>query len=63
LEPVVIPCTFNKATTTVDKTWRISFDCQEGITHEVNRLVQKSEEMLYIVVLTESEYNAQRKNA
>ena len=56
MNPIVIQAKFNKALTTVDGGWRISFDTGEQMAEAVAALSKKKHEVLYVVVMTKAQF-------
>ena len=50
---IVLDAIFNKATTTVDGGWRISFDCPNNEAQNISQISQLQGTKFHLVVLTE----------
>lgn len=57
-EPIALQCTFSKATTLVDGGWRISFDSSEFSGDIVAKIASLKENNIYLVVMTEDQYQS-----
>lgn len=57
MEPIVIQATFNKATTTVDSGWRLSFDTGEEMSEACARLSKMRDQVLYVVVMNQAQFS------
>lgn len=60
-EPIAIQAVFNKAVTTVDGGWRISFDTSEDMAAKIAELSLQRGESLYVVVMTEAQFRKAKK--
>lgn len=49
---------FNKATTTIDGGWNLTFALSDDMADKVTEVTRLREERLYVVVMTEGEYLA-----
>lgn len=58
---IAIECIFNKATTTVDGGWNLTFSLPETMGAEVAEASTLRGESLYVVVMTEAEFLATNK--
>lgn len=61
-EPIAIQANLQKVTTLVDGGWRLSFDCSDTEGKQLILLNELKEENLYVVVLTEEQFQRQRKS-
>jgi hypothetical protein len=57
---IAIQAVFQGARTTADGGWRISFDCSEQMAQEVTEIAALRNDVVYVVVLSEKEYNDHR---
>lgn len=60
---IAIQAVFKSARSLVDGGWVISFDTHEGMVDQVTQVAKRKEESLYLVVMTESEFEASRSHA
>lgn len=61
-EPVALQGVFTKATTLVDCSWRVSFDCSENMADKVAELSKLRGEALYLIVMTEQQFMESRND-
>ncbi len=54
-----IQAIFNKATTTIDGGWNVTFSTHDSMSKQVTEITALREESLYLIVMTEAEYQAQ----
>lgn len=55
-EPIAIQCIFAKATTLVDKGWRISLDLSENSSDQVVKIASLTDQPLYVVIMNEEQF-------
>lgn len=60
---IALQAIFSKATTTVDGGWNVTFSTAEHMGKEITELSKLREEGLFVVVMTEQEYEAQQVGA
>lgn len=55
---IALQAIFAKATTLIDNGWRLSFDCAQDMSTHIVDVAALRDRPLYLVVMTEDEYNA-----
>jgi hypothetical protein len=56
MKPIVIQGQFDKATTTPDGGWRMSFTTGDEMAEAVASLSKRKHEVLYVVVMTQAQF-------
>lgn len=56
MESIAIQAIFNKATTTIDGGWNITFSVSEDQAGQITEIAALRNEPLYLVIMTEKEY-------
>lgn len=51
-EPITVEAIFQKATTTIDGGWRISFDLSHADSQKISEIAQLANETLNLVIMT-----------
>ena len=57
MESIAIQAIFNKATTTIDGGWNITFSVSEDQAGQITEIAALRNEPLYLVIMTEKEYS------
>jgi hypothetical protein len=63
MEPIALQCVYKSHRTTVDGAFSLTFELPENMADNVNAVYRKRDEALYIVVLTENDYQKQLGNS
>ena len=61
MKPIVIQGQFDKATTTPDGGWRMSFTTGEEMAESVASLSKRTHEVLYVVVMTRAQFETNER--
>lgn len=59
-KPVSLQAIYKSHRTTIDGGFVLSFDLTEDMAEAINQVYHKRESNLYVVVMTEDEFNSQR---
>jgi len=60
---IALQAIYKSHRTTVDGSFAITFEAGEHMADQINAVYHKREQPLYVVVMTEEEYNANAKIA
>ena len=58
---VALEAIFNKATTTIDGGWNLTFSLPQEAAYNITEVAKLRDEALYLVVMTAEEYEKQQE--